>query len=88
MKCKHLSPETGTVSEVECHFSKGNTQCPAEEVKFVIVGEALNYAKRVLAARDKRHPKTEAKLMQHVGSQTAAFKLKFYQYLENNGAME
>ncbi len=88
MKCKHLSPETGKVAFVDCHHSKGNTQCPAAEVKFVVVGEALEYARRVLKARDRRHPIREAKLMQHVGAQSPAFRAKFYDALENGGNLE
>lgn len=87
MTCSHLS-ETGTTAHVGCHFSKGNTECPAAEVRFVVVGEALEYAKRVLAARDKRLPKREARLMRHVGQQSKAFRSKFYQALENGGQLE
>jgi len=86
LQCKHLS-ETGTTAYVDCHHTKGNTQCPASEVRFVIVGEALDYARRVLAARDKRHAKTEARLMRHVGEQSVAFKDRFYLYLENGGQL-
>lgn len=85
--CKHLS-ETGTVAHVKCHHTKGNKQCPAAEVRFVIVGEALEYAQRVIAARDKRHAKTEANLMRYVGKQSDAFKSKFYDALEKGGTLD
>lgn len=84
MTCKHLS-ETGVRDFEDCHFSKGNKLCPAAELRFVIVGEALNYARRVLRARDRRHPKREARLMKYVSSQSAAFQSRFYEYLENGG---
>lgn len=84
MQCKHLS-ETGSTAFVECHYSKGNTQCPAAEVRFVVVGEAVEYAKRVLRARDKRLSKREARLMQYVAKQSKAFRAKFYDALENGG---
>ncbi len=86
MTCKHLS-ETGTVAYVKCHYSKGNEQCPASEVRFVVVGEALDYARRVLRARDKRFPNREAKLMKHVANQSEAFRAKFYDALENGGQL-
>ncbi len=82
MTCSHLS-ETGDVAHIECHYSKGNTQCPASEVRFVVVGEAQEYARKILAARDKRHANTEARLMKYVGQQSAAFKSKFYDALDN-----
>lgn len=84
MSCQHLS-ETGTRDFQECHFKNGNKQCPASETRFVIVGEALLYARRVLRARDERKPKREAQLMKHVAAQSAAFKSRFYEYLENGG---
>jgi hypothetical protein len=82
--CKHLT-ETGTREFQDCHFTKGNKQCPAAEVRLVVVGEALDYARKVLRARDKRQPKREAKLMKHVGAQSAAFQSRFYEYLDNGG---
>jgi hypothetical protein len=84
MTCSHLC-ETGVTAFVPCHYSKGNKLCPAAEVRIVIVGEALDYAKRVLDARDKRFARREAKLMAHVGKQSAAFRSKFYEYMENGG---
>ncbi len=86
MTCNHLS-ETGKVAYVKCHYSKGNEQCPAAEVRFVVVGEALDYARRVLVARDKRFPKREARLMAYVGTQSEAFRSKFYDALENGGQL-
>lgn len=84
MTCKHLT-ETGVREFQDCHFSKGNKQCPAAEVRIVVVGEALEYARRILRARDKRLPKREAKLMKYVAAQSAAFQSRFYEYLDNGG---
>ena len=88
MQCKHLSPQTGTQVYERCHVSKGNKQCPAAEVQFAVVGEALNYAKQVLKARDKRFARTEARLMRYVGQQSSAFKNQFYKLLENGGILD
>jgi len=84
MTCKHLS-ETGVRDFQDCHFSRGNKQCPASEVLLVVVGEALTYARRVLRARDKRQPTREANLMKYVATQSAAFQSRFYEYLDNGG---
>lgn len=84
MTCKHLT-ETGVREFQDCHFTVGNKQCPAAEVRIVVVGEALEYARRVLRARDKRQPNKEAKLMKHVAAQSAAFQSRFYEYLDNGG---
>lgn len=85
LTCKHLCPDTGVREFEECHHSNGNKQCPALEVRVVVVGEALDYARKVLRARDKRQPKREAKLMKHVGLQSPTFKDRFYKYLEDGG---
>lgn len=82
--CQHFS-ETGKRDFQDCHFSKGNKECPASEVKLVVVGEALEYARKVLRARDKRQPKRESKLMEYVGQQSKAFQSRFYEYLDNGG---
>lgn len=87
LTCKSLI-ETGTINNPDCHYKAGNKQCPASEVKIVIVGEALDYAARVLRARDKRLAKTEARLMRHVGTQSAAFRTKFYEFLENGAKID
>lgn len=87
MTCSHLS-ETGTIAHVKCHHTKGNKQCPAAEVRFVVVGEALKYARRVLAARDKRDAAREARVMRYVSTQSEAFRSKFYDYLENGGQVD
>ena len=84
MTCKHLT-ETGVREFNNCHHSKGNAQCPASEVRLVVVGEALDYARRVLRARDRRHPNKEARLMKYVAAQSAAFQSRFYEYLDNKG---
>ena len=86
MSCKHLT-ETGKREFQDCHFSKGNKQCPASEVRIVVVGEALTYARRVLRARDKRQPNREARYMKYVAAQSAAFQSRFYEYLDNGGRM-
>jgi len=46
------------------------------------------YARKVLAARDKRHAKTEARLMEYIGAQSQAFRTKFYEYLERGGKID
>jgi hypothetical protein len=84
MTCSHLC-ETGITAHEKCHYNKGNRLCPAAEVRIVIVGEALTYARRVLRARDRRLPEKEARLMKYVAAQSPAFQSRFYEYLDNGG---
>ncbi len=51
LKCSHLIPEASTEFET-CHFSQGNTSCPAQSVKIVFVGMRQHYVKRLQEARD------------------------------------
>ncbi|BAG41776.1 hypothetical protein [Ralstonia phage phiRSL1] len=80
--CGHLDPDEPKKYS-KCHHSKGNEFCPAAEVQIVVVGRALKYAKQVLAARRQRDAKGEAKILQLVTQQSAAFVERFYAYLEN-----
>lgn len=81
-RCGYLDPDEPRKFK-KCHFSSGNDQCPASEVRIVIVGQATSYAQQVLRAREQRKPQTEAKLMAFVSKQNAAFQSKFYSALEN-----
>lgn len=37
LECKHLFPEGGKKVYSGCHFSKGNDDCPAKELKLVVM---------------------------------------------------
>lgn len=80
--CKHLdSAETNLYTK--CHFSKGNDQCPAAEVEIVVVGAAYRMARQVLAARDKRDAKEEARILAAVAKESEAFQERFYSAIEH-----
>ncbi len=87
LKCSHLikSKEAGLKLRAfaSCHHSKGNSHCPAQEVKIVITGKAIYYAERVSKARQERDTEKEAKLLSIVSTQDEAFKSKFYSHLES-----
>lgn len=87
LTCKSLV-EYATKANPDCHWKQGNEQCPAREVKIVVVGEALEIAQKVIRARDKRMAVTEAQLMKYVGKQSAAWRSKFYTYLENGAELD
>src|ERR1700730_15176439 len=81
LKCSHLV-ELGNKTYDKCHYTKGNTHCPASEVKIVVIGQALLYAGKVKLARDARDSEKEAALMNAVASKSKAFQSKFYEALE------
>lgn len=81
-RCGHLDPDEKR-KFTACHFDKGNTLCPASEVRIVVVGQATSYARQVRKARDERNPQEEARLMAYVSRQSVAFQSKFYSALES-----
>lgn len=84
LRCSHLvdTNKKGMMAFATCHYSKGNTHCPAKEVRVVIVGKAHAMAERVMAARLSRNAVREAKLLAAVGKQSDSFKTLFYSHLE------
>lgn len=76
LKCSSLV-ETAKAKFPKCHFRKGNTECPASEVRIAVVGEAKIYAQRVLNARKQSDFQKEAKLLAYVAKQSESFQLKF-----------
>ncbi|QBQ74551.1 hypothetical protein BcepSauron_171 [Burkholderia phage BcepSauron] len=80
--CKHLDPSEAKAYST-CHFSKGNEDCPAREIRFTIVGKANRMARQVLAARDARDAQAEAKILALVAQEDEAFRERFYFALES-----
>lgn len=82
IKCKHLVT-TAEKCYNKCHFSKGNSFCPAAELQIVVVGKAARWAKLVKEAREKRDILTEYKILSKVKDEPKPFVERFYHYLEN-----
>ena len=80
--CKHLDPAE-TKAYTLCHFSKGNEHCPASEIQIVVVGAAYRMAKQVIAARDARNAKEEARILARVAKESQAFQERFYSAIEH-----
>lgn len=80
--CKHLDPGE-TKAYIVCHFSKGNTHCPAQGVQMVVVGAAYRLARQVLAARDRRDAKEEARILALVAKEIPEFQERFYSAIEH-----
>jgi hypothetical protein len=81
-RCGHLDPAEKT-RFVQCHFSKGNSFCPASEVQLVVIGGAYKLARQCLRARDGRDAKAEADILTRVARESEAFQERFYAELEN-----
>ena len=48
--CTHLYPEGGTQSPVDCHYSKGNEDCPARTTMFIIGVNVNTVAQAIIEA--------------------------------------
>ena len=50
LNCKHLCPDAAKEIFTKCHYTKGNENCPAKEVKFVISLPHESIARKLLRA--------------------------------------
>lgn len=78
--CRHLDPEEKVAYE-ECHHSRGNTECPAKEVQFAVVGMARRFAEEVKKARKASDLARERAVLESVEKRSLAFQQKFRDWL-------
>jgi hypothetical protein len=78
-RCGHLDPEAPKKFN-NCHFSKGNTECPAQEVQFAVVGEAKRFAAAAKKARKAGNLAMEAEILDTVAKRSPAFQHKFQEW--------
>lgn len=81
LRCSHLV-DGAKKAFVKCHFSKGNSECPAQEVRIVPVGQALRFARAVMKARNSRDVEKEAELLKVVSAKSKEFQSRFYDFLQ------
>ena len=75
--------EGATQRHMRCHHSRGNTECPASEVKITFAGRTKRWAALVQAARSRRDAKREADIMARVEKLSPAERSRFYDFLES-----
>jgi len=78
-QCGYLDPEESRLFE-KCHFTKGNTECPAQEIQIAVVGEAKRLARQVQRLRASGNLEREAKLLGFVAKRSPAFRFKFNEW--------
>ena len=79
LRCSRLIP--GLPNAYGCH-SEVNSECPASEVTFVVVGKAARFAKAVKRARANGNTRREADLLVAVAKKSPAFIERFNQFLQ------
>ncbi len=79
-RCGHLDPDEPR-KYTKCHASNGNSECPAKEVQFAVVGEAKRYAQSVKRAKRVGDLAKEAEVLEAVAKRSAAFQHKFREWL-------
>jgi superfamily I DNA/RNA helicase len=77
--CGHLDPEEERKYN-KCHFSKGNNECPAAEVRIAVVGEAKRLADALKRARARHDMEKEIEILSRVAKRSAAFQQKFREH--------
>lgn len=78
-RCSLLDPEE--TKKFKCTPKSGNTECPAQEVQFAVVGKAKRLATDVKAARLDGDINREMLILQEVGKRSKAFQQKFKEWL-------
>jgi hypothetical protein len=61
----------------KCHYTNGNTECPAKEVQFAVVGEAKRFANAFKRARQSGDLNKQAEILEAVAKRSLAFQHKF-----------
>lgn len=80
LKCGHLV-EADYRKYDKCHYSNGNKQCPASEVRVTITGKVERLVKRLIKARKRKDPQREAEVLTLVSKESPSFQRRFYQEL-------
>lgn len=83
LRCSHFV-EGAQRTYTKCHFSKGNSYCPAKEVRVVIAGRMKYLKKKLESARHACNAEMESEVWIEVAKQSEAFKRRFYQILEES----
>ena len=78
--CKHLDPEEA-VAQTDCHFTKGNNDCPATEIQFAVVGQARRFADSMKRAQARSDIAKQVAILQAVEKRSEAFQHKFKDWL-------
>lgn len=71
LQCTHLCPTTGKKAYSDCHYTKGNENCPASETRIVIMLPYQTIATRLYKAHMESDVATMASLMARLNRQDA-----------------
>jgi len=69
MNCVHLLPTLGKKAHSSCHYTKGNDQCPASEIRIVVMLPYEKIATKLYNAHMENNPAKIASLMARLNRQ-------------------
>lgn len=78
LNCKHLV-EGAAENYTECHYTKGNDQCPASEIRIVAVGKIISYTRQLRDATDKQDTRRIARIWAKLSKESPAFQSRFHE---------
>jgi len=81
-RCGHLDPEE-TKKFTSCHYSRGNIECPAQEVQIAVVGEAKRLAASLKKAKAEDNLRLEIRILEYVRTKTQAFQHRFKEWTKS-----
>lgn len=80
LRCAHFV-EGAKHKYDDCHYSAGNTDCPASEVRIISTGKVRRAAKLIKEARAARDPHREAEILKSLTNESEAFLHLLYELI-------
>lgn len=80
LQCSHLiegAPKTFN----KCHYTAGNKDCPASEIRIITTGRVRRAAALIKQARADKDPEREAEILQKVSSESPGFLHLLYELI-------
>lgn len=78
--CRHLDPEE-KVAHDKCHHASGNTECPAKEIQFAVVGMAKRFATAMRKVQATSNLAKQIEILEAVEKRSPAFQHKYKEWL-------
>lgn len=82
LRCSHLVDSAAKTFN-RCHYSRGNTHCPAKEVGIVVFGKIQRYLDLIREARKSKDSMKESELWASLSKESPQFRHRFYERFDD-----
>lgn len=80
LRCRHLV-DGADKKFTKCHFSKGNVDCPAREVRIITDGKTRQYQRRLSEAREAKNAKAVAEIWVQINDEPPEVRQRLFEVL-------